>query len=51
MRFGVLVFALLAGFARRGLGFWTLRWHPRFVSVLQASPFWVLDFALASAIR
>ena len=43
-----------------GFGLWSLccrigglplRWHPRFVSLLQASPFWILDFALASAIR
>jgi hypothetical protein len=30
--------------------FWHLRWHPRFVIVLQALPFGVLAFALASAI-
>ena len=30
---------LLARFARRRSVCWLLRWHPRFVSVLQASPF------------
>ncbi|WP_353555502.1 hypothetical protein [Paraburkholderia terrae] len=38
---GVLAFALAFVFCLRGavgLVFWGLRWHPRFVSVLQASP-------------
>jgi hypothetical protein len=30
--------------------FWPSRWHPRFAFVLQALPFGVLAFALASAI-
>jgi hypothetical protein len=28
-----------------------LRWHPRFAFVLQASPFGMFAFAVASAIR
>ncbi|ALL69860.1 hypothetical protein K788_0007393 (plasmid) [Paraburkholderia caribensis MBA4] len=42
---------MLARFTRRRSVCWPLRWHPRFVSLLQASPFGVLAFALASAIR
>ncbi|WP_343657762.1 hypothetical protein [Paraburkholderia caribensis] len=36
---------------RSVLVFWALCWHPQFVSSLQASPFGVLVFSLASAIR
>ncbi|WP_227243025.1 hypothetical protein [Paraburkholderia caribensis] len=45
-------FDFLGGVAARFfLVFWALCWHPRFVSSLQASPFGVLVFSLASAIR
>jgi hypothetical protein len=42
--------ALLSCFKRRRSVFWPSRWHPRFAFVLQALPFGVLAFALASAI-
>ncbi|ALL69566.1 hypothetical protein K788_0007927 (plasmid) [Paraburkholderia caribensis MBA4] len=42
---------MLARFTRRRSVFWPLRWHPRCGSALHASPFGVLAFALASALR
>ncbi|MCO4878169.1 hypothetical protein VOI32_15980 [Paraburkholderia caribensis] len=47
-RFGFFLGGVAARFV---LVFWALCWHPRFVSSLQASPFGVLVFSLASAIR